>query len=269
VIEEEPVLEPSRAVQADVAEALAQAHHPALERNPAGSAERDPERGAEHRRVRRGLQDRLVFADQLAVLFAPPSRPALTLGRLAICVIDVENPLANLPECLAVPDPLGVEDRIGGKPRPLEGVEEKLGGARELGLLGQGACAEHRLVDRALLRLHLEGRRLGALLDHRLVAESPEVRFERLVGEGALGAGEDEGVRLPGAFEAGLGDASGGAASEKPLQLRGPRPPQADRAGQTREDPLLGACQLGEFGAGDRRGGADPRQVLEASARAI
>jgi hypothetical protein len=138
MVEEETVLQTARAMQADLAEALAQSLHPALQLGALGGAHRDAEVGAQHRRVRGGLQDRLVLARQLAVLLSLPARPGLgPFGLLAPGVLSIEDALSHMSQRLAVADPTRVQHGISGKARVFEGREKELGVARELSLLGQ------------------------------------------------------------------------------------------------------------------------------------
>jgi len=64
VVGKERVLEAARAVQRHVAEALAKRGDPALQFLAVRGADRERERGPQHRRVRRGLQDRLVLTGE-------------------------------------------------------------------------------------------------------------------------------------------------------------------------------------------------------------
>ena len=180
------MLQASRAVQGDLAEALAQRRHPPLQLSALGRPERQRERGPQHRRVRGGLQDRLVLARQLAVLLGQDARAARALELLAVGVLDVEDALSHLPERLAVADPLRVEDGVDREPGAFGRPEEKLGGAGELGFLGERAGAEEGLKGGALLGLDDERGRLAGVLGSGSVGAAPEVALERLIGRRAV-----------------------------------------------------------------------------------
>jgi hypothetical protein len=70
-------------------------------------------------------------------------------------VLDVEDALAHLAEGLAVADPLRVQDRVDREAGVFGRREEDLGGAGELGLLGERSGAEEGLVGGALLGFDL------------------------------------------------------------------------------------------------------------------
>ena len=270
MVEEEAVLQAARAVQGDLAEALAQDLDPALELGAVGGADREGDVGAEHRRVRGGLQDRLVLARQLAVFLGLPARAgARALGLLAVGVVDVEDPLSHLAERVAVADPARVQDGVDREAGAFQRRVQQLGGAGELGLVGEGPRAEQRLVGGALLALDRERGRLPGLLAHRLVGEAPEVVAERLVGELAALALEHEGVGLPGGLKARLGDPAAGGAGEQPLQLGGAGAPQARERPEPPVGLLLGVSQGLQLGARDRPRRADARDLLQPPAGAV
>ena len=200
VVEEEPVLQAARAVQGHVAEALAKRARPAARaRLAVGRADRERERGAQHRRVRGGLQDRLVLAGELAVLLG--QRPRVRRAPLRAA----RGRRARRRGCACAPGralrgcrPSGAwRTASTGNADAFERGEEQLGGAGELGLFGERAGAEERLEGGALFGLDLKRGRLAGVLDQRRVRAAPEVVLERLVGERRRRRLEDQRVGLP------------------------------------------------------------------------
>ena len=236
-----------------------------------GGADRERDRGAQHRRVRRGLQDRLVLAGELAVLLGEQPGAAARLrparGRRArrrgCASAPGRAPRGCRPSCACRTASTGKAGVFGRS-------EEKLGGAGKLGLLGQRAGAEERLVGVALFGLDHQRGRLAGVLARGRVGAAPEVVLERLVGARSVGRDDDQGVGLP-------------VRPRARARRRRGRPPrrsshcssrvearsQGDRAAEPVEGPLLGGRQRLQLGARDRPRPADASQLLDPAARPV
>ena len=186
-------------MQRHVAEPVAQRRRPAAPaRLAVGRADRERDRGPQHRRVRRALQDRLVLAREHAVLLGQQARPARrprpARGRRAR---RRGSAAAPAPSASRLPTQRACRTASTGKPASSAGANSSSAGAGELGLLGQRADAEQRLVGGALLGLDHQRGRLARVLAHRRVGAAPEIVLERLVGDAAVGRDDDERVGLP------------------------------------------------------------------------
>src|SRR5437870_1383735 len=103
MVEEELVLKPGWAVKRDVAVALTQRLHAALELVGRRGAHSEADPGGEHRRLCAGLELCLVLARERSVLMRLKARPeGRALELVAIRVLDVGDPLSHLPQRVAV-----------------------------------------------------------------------------------------------------------------------------------------------------------------------
>ena len=262
---------PARAVQAHLAEALAQDLDPALELGAVGRADRDAEIGAQHRRVGGGLQDGLVLAGQLAVLLGLPARTGLrALGLLAPGVLGVEDSLANLAQRLAVADPARVQDGVGREARVFEGREEQLRVAGELGLLGERRPRRGRPGRRSPLRPRPRAR--AARRGPRSSARWRSARDRARAARGVCSSSpylDNQGVGLPVRLQLGLGDTTTGGAAQQPLEILGRGPAQAEQHREPLEAAPLGRGELAQLGAGDRARASHSGDLLHPAPRPV
>ena len=222
------VLQAARAVQRDVAEALAQRLDPALQLGSRSGA--PTAREIEARSIGGCAEDCRIASysrassrsssARTAGSAAPPSR------LLAVGVLDVEDALAHLARARRGCRPSArAGRRRPGSRRLRPGRREARPRAGELGLLGERPGAEERLVGRpSSASTTSEGGSPGSSVAS---ARSRSARgraraARRRVSRPAVD--DHQGVGLPVAVERRLGDAAAGGAAKQPLQLAGRGP---------------------------------------------
>src|SRR6185312_12974447 len=177
MIEIQRLLEPSRTMERQLAELVAQRRDAALQLDFLRRADREPERAEQHRRVARALEDRLVLACEYAILLGEQAHAAnVTFDLVAVDLLDIGNSAADLRERLTISDPAEVPNCIDREKQRLQRREQELRGrAGEFGCVGERAETQLRLMRVATLSLDEQPGCAAARLADGRVAAAPKV----------------------------------------------------------------------------------------------
>ena len=161
VVQPQPLLQPTRAMQDDVTKSRTQPLYAVFEFWPFRGTDGQRYRGVQHWRASARLQDLLVLAGQRAVVVCLPRRSVRGFELIAIGLLGIHDALAHLAQRLAVAQPPHMHDCIDREGQSVQWRPQQLGArAGKDRRLGESTEAEHRLEALVLVSLQVQARRL-------------------------------------------------------------------------------------------------------------